>query len=86
MIIELEQLKKLLWEEWDPIGVNYDKSAIDEYDSYALRVFSMLKHGKNEEDILNYLNYIEAVHMGLELSGNNPKIVGRIFEVHRSFA
>lgn len=31
----LEAVRRILWEDWDPIGVNDHPGAIDEYDSYA---------------------------------------------------
>jgi hypothetical protein len=45
MIGELEAIKRLLWEDWDPIGVN-GFGPNDEYDNYAFRIFVMLKEGK----------------------------------------
>jgi hypothetical protein len=85
MIDELEQLKKLLWEEWDPIGVNDMAGAVGEYDSYALQIFGMLKRGDSQDNILNHLNFIETELMGLGASASNPKIAERVFEIHRSF-
>ncbi|MEQ1538695.1 MAG: hypothetical protein ABL928_07195 [Sphingorhabdus sp.] len=84
MIDELEQLKTLLWKEWDPIGVNDMEDAKDEYDSYAFQIFVMLNEGRAEEDVMSYLNWLETDHIGLGLSGKNEKIVDRIFEIHRS--
>lgn len=84
MIDELEQLKTLLWKEWDPIGVNDMEDAKDEYDSYASQIFVMLKEGRTEADVVSYLNWLETDHIGLGLSGKNEKIVCRIFEIHRS--
>ena len=84
MIIELENLKRLLWEEWDPIGVNDMPDAEGEYDSYALQVFQMLNQGKNKADMLAYLEWVETEYIGLGLSGRSPAIVDRVFEIHRS--
>ena len=84
MIDELEQLKRLLWEEWDPIGVNDMEGAKGEYDSYAFQIFEMLKRGDDKQSILNHLDFIETEYMGLGLSGKNPKISERILEIHRS--
>ena len=74
----------LLWKEWDPIGVNDDVDAEGEYDSYALQIFVMLNQGSTDADVLSYLNWVEDEAMGLGKSGKNPKIVDRIFEIHRS--
>ena len=84
MINELEQLKTLLWKEWDPIGVNDMEDHKDEYDSYAFEIFVMLNEGRTEEDVMSYLNWLETDCIGLGLSGKNEKIVDRIFEIHRS--
>jgi hypothetical protein len=64
MISKLEDLKRLLWEKWDPIGVNDMPDAVDEYDSYAFAVWMALHRGARTKDIEFYLTEIQAKHMG----------------------
>jgi hypothetical protein len=64
MIPKLEDLKRLLWEQWDPIGV-CGGGPDDEYDSYAYEVWMRLKRGASTNEIADYLRWAETEHMGL---------------------
>ena len=66
---ELEKLKGLLWEEWDPIGVNDTDCPRDEYDAYANRLFSMLQSGSTIEEVLNYLVWVRTEYIGIGKKG-----------------
>ncbi|MCW2349286.1 hypothetical protein [Sphingobium sp. B11D3D] len=68
MIGELEELKSLLLNDWDPIGVTGIPEAVDEYDSYALHFHGMLAAGTTVEAVAEYLNWVVTVRM--ELTGN----------------
>ena len=81
MIPELEQIKRLLWKEWDPIGCGVPE---DEYDSYAFRVFVMLNEGKDQNEIADYLRWVETDHMGLDGSGREVDIAPKIVAIHAS--
>ncbi len=70
----LEAVKRILWEEWDPIGVN-DIAPDDEYDSYAFRVLVMMKEGRSEKEVADYLNWVAAEHMSLGGHGRNDVIL-----------
>jgi hypothetical protein len=53
------EMRTILWEEWDPLGlyalVRDDDWPADEYDSYANVLASKLKRGNDREDIVGYL-------------------------------
>lgn len=83
MIGELEAIKRLLWDEWDPIGVNGFGSD-DEYDSYAFRVFAMLTEGKREAEISDYLGWAASENMGLSGAGDHAAIARKIIQIHES--
>ncbi len=68
MIGELEELKGLLLNDWDPIGVAGIPEAVDEYDSYALHLHGMLAAGTTAEAVAEYLNWVVTARM--ELTGN----------------
>lgn len=68
MIAELEQLKSLLFNDWDPIGVAGIPEAVDEYDSYALHLHTMLAAGTSAAAVAEYLNWVVTTRM--ELTGN----------------
>ena len=83
MIPELEKIKRLLWEEWDPIGVNVEDGWLqDEYDSYAMRVFSMLTAGKSTDEIAEFLRLAETENMGLSPSNIHEQIAKRALQIH----
>jgi len=69
VIAELEKLKALLWEEWDPIGLNDTDCPRDEYDSYALRLYSMLKSNASRDEVLNYLVWVRTEYIGIGQKG-----------------
>jgi hypothetical protein len=56
---------KVLWEEWDPIGVNTNPKAFGEYDSYADGVYALLTRGASDGEIIHHLRHIQTVNMGL---------------------
>ena len=69
MIPKLEKIKQLLWKVWDPIGVSeFDGWLSDEYDSYAVHIFSMLNDGASVQELTAYLLWAETENMGLSPS------------------
>jgi peptide methionine sulfoxide reductase MsrA len=81
MIAELEAIKRLLWEDWDPIEVN-GFGPDDEYDSYASRIFAMVNEGKGEAEIAEYLRWAAMENMGLSDGGDCTAIAQRVIEIH----
>ena len=73
----LEVINQLLLCEWDPIGVVGAGGPIDEYDSYALRVFAMLREGANAETIARYLDWVESENMKLSLHAERNRVIAR---------
>ncbi|MCK8495884.1 hypothetical protein M0L20_28720 [Spirosoma sp. RP8] len=55
----------LLWEEWDPIGVN-DSAPRDEYQSYTPQLFSLAIKGAAVHEIADRFIYLEEKILGLE--------------------
>jgi hypothetical protein len=70
MLPELEAIKSLFLHEWDPIGVSDCEGAEDEYDSYAMHVFTMLANGADAAAIGDYLNWVVTSRMSLR---GNPE-------------
>lgn len=67
-------IDELLWQEWDPIGINHYLEARDEYSSYVFQVFRLVVYGASAEEIAQKLLSIEQERMGL--SGNIVKNLG----------
>ena len=65
-------IRRLLMEQWDPIGVNDVPEAADEYDSYVGVVGRMLREGKTQSELTAYLTAVREDRMG-----DGPSKVGR---------
>lgn len=59
-----EQVDKILWEDWDPIGVN-SSSHDDEYRSYVPSIVAWLMEGADEKKIAKRLFQHTNVSMGM---------------------
>lgn len=60
-----DMVRKCLWRDWDPIGVNEFDAASDEYDSYAPTITAMLLDGADAFRLRRHLQTIETDSMGL---------------------
>ncbi len=63
-------IRRILMEEWDPIGVRGVPQAADEYDSYVAKVAAMLREGATAADVAAYLTYVSTELMCL---GDHPR-------------
>jgi hypothetical protein len=59
------QIKYLLLNEWDPIGVKEFPEGDDEYDMYIPNLYRMVISGKHASEIYKYLIWVESDHIGL---------------------
>jgi hypothetical protein len=59
------QIDGILWNDWDPIGINEISKAGDEYHSYVWKVVDFKLKGVDSEVIAQYLFQLETVRMGL---------------------
>ena len=55
------RIRDILNREWDPIGGCPE----DEYEGYAGKVAAMIREGASDEQLMSYLEWAEADHMGL---------------------
>ena len=69
---EIERLRSLLMQEWDPIGVHHvsdddeDRERYwDEYDAHMPAIFSNLESGGDVEALAEYLARTRTLYMGL---------------------
>ncbi|MGV3612490.1 MAG: hypothetical protein ACO1N0_16145 [Fluviicola sp.] len=63
-----ERIDEILWNDWDPIGINDSSEATDEYRSYVPHLVKLKLEGADTSKIANHLYLIETVNIGL--SGN----------------
>jgi hypothetical protein len=62
------EVRRILWEEWDPIGVRRHGGPDDEYDSYAATLSRFVLDGRDEHKIAEHLARLETDAMGLSYS------------------
>ncbi len=60
-----QEISKVLWEIWDPIGVNTWPEARDEYESYVNQVFVLIVNRASDEEIGLHLFHIASQAVGL---------------------
>jgi hypothetical protein len=58
-------LRRILMDEWDPIGVRGVPEAADEYDTYVGQIGRRLREGAPAEEIAAYLTWVEEEWMGV---------------------
>ena len=63
--IALIAVRKILWESWDPIGVNQRANISAEYDSYASTLLRMLSEHCSAHGLDFHLARLETDAMGL---------------------
>ena len=59
------ELRRLLMDEWDPIGVAGIPEAADEYDSYLGTIVGMLRDRRSTDELRAYLHRVRTEYMGL---------------------
>ena len=80
----LNQIRELLWLEWDPIGVNTSAVGTDEYDVYAKHVHKMLLAGRDQVAISQYLERAALVDIGVSQSVNHEAVAARALAIFGS--
>lgn len=61
-----DDVRSILWHDWDPINVRALNGPRDEYDAYVPAVVRMLDSGTSIDAISRYLSQIEAAEMNLK--------------------
>lgn len=61
-----ENVGRILWEIWDPIGVREMGGPSDEYDSYRASVVRLLLNGADEQAIASHLKDLAETRMGVD--------------------
>lgn len=59
-----ENVDKILWEDWDPIGIN-DCGPKDEYSGYVPSIIKLLDEGADEHKIAKLLFHHANLNMGV---------------------
>jgi len=64
------QIRKVLLDIWDPIGVRDEPNAQDEYDGYIGEVYDLLVKKATDQEITDRLLYIVRERMGLDAANS----------------
>jgi len=86
-----EQINNILWNIWDPIGVNHEPGAFGEYDSYGIDILIMLfEKDISMKQLDEYLTWASHTNMGLPLICEHQQTCReitcqKIFEVWNKF-
>ena len=65
-----EQIRQILLNDWDPIGIREVPESQDEYDSYVGGVYRLLADGASAVEVAKHLARIEGEQMGLPSSAD----------------
>lgn len=70
-------IQRVLWQEWDPIGVQAMGGPDDEYDSYASHIYLMFQTPTRPSaiEIAVYLNWVQTERIGLELTADHNEAI-----------
>jgi hypothetical protein len=71
-----QELRRLLMEQWDPIGVKNWHGAAIEYDGYRGGVVQLLRDGASGEDVAEYLSQVERERMDMDTTREQLRSVG----------
>jgi hypothetical protein len=84
MAASIRRIRSVLMTDWDPIGVRDIPEAADEYDSYALPIYSILREQPSEDILLDYLAQLTE-HIGLPASRDSLRpIAARLLDIDLS--
>jgi hypothetical protein len=75
---KLLQIRKILWEDWDPIGAGVPE---DEYDRYVSEIYLMyLNRGLTKDRLKEYLLSTAKDYMGLTIDDYQQNAVEATLE------
>ena len=65
----------ILWEKWDPNGVNDCDAGRDEYYSYIRAIVRLIEDGPDSYKLSRHLHQLRTVCIGLGPNSENDKLV-----------
>ena len=60
------EMRHVLLEVWDPIGIKDEPNAQDEYDGYIGKLYDLLVSHADDSQFIDYLYWAVHDHMGLD--------------------
>ncbi len=74
----LSDVKRVLLNDWDPIGIKNIPDAATEYDGYAPGIYQLLGESRSVEDICAHLRWIVEDRMGLDDNEAHTRAVAKL--------
>ena len=72
-------IDEILWNDWDPIGINLLPSSRDEYQNYIPVIFRMVMKSVSIQDLEEYLDDVVRNRMGLRsIKKSNQPVAKKI--------
>jgi len=65
-LLIFRSIDKILWNDWDPIGVNQISEVRDEYQTYVTGIYELKRKNASIEVLAERLIEIETYRMGLD--------------------
>ena len=83
--LELYQgIDEILWNDWDPIGINLLPSSRDEYQDYISVIFNLVMKNVTSLELEQYLDDVVKNRMGLRSSKkSNKPVAEKIIELKK---
>ncbi len=82
-----EAVDLILWEQWDPIGINDNPVARGEYRGYVSSVVQLLQNGADVFKLSEHLHSLERASMGIETNPDHRKAVAqKLLNVFQQYA
>lgn len=79
-----KRIDEILWEDWDPIGINDHESARDEYQSYLPQVFRLANEDAEVSKIAENLDHIVTESIGLQSNTNHCTEIAKLIKSARN--
>jgi hypothetical protein len=82
----INEIRRILVEEWNPIGISHYQVIEHEYDNYLSRISTLVTSGKTYREISEYLYQLETLSMGL--SGDKERcsrVAARLLDSYTAF-
>lgn len=79
-----KRIDEILWEDWDPIGVNDHENIRDEYQSYVPKAFRLALEDSEVFELANYLNRIATENMGLQSNLEHCTEIAELIKLARN--
>jgi hypothetical protein len=77
-----DKVNKILWLDWDPIGINNLDTCKDEYAGYVPQIFKLVKARADRDIIAEALIKIEHDQMGLSTNHERLSIADKLLSAN----